>query len=763
MPRIAARTEPYADPTRQQRHFKTKRDQALRALGKASYVNGSHFAILFVSAKGTPESYGTPLFQDKLNVWFNATVTSEAITLVRNASKRNHPGPDTQTPTKRNRDDDRGIQSTNSSPAGSANHRDESSPSSTSPANSITTTSTFPFAAPSAPIHTPLLEAPGNSDGRFRQAEAPFTPTTSPQQARRLPRSSEHDASSDPSDQRYLDIFSRIQQHTCKIICKSWIKVIEPKKQTRYPYQGEDQTKPDWWPKNIRHKEPDHLVTAERQGVMLAILKKVIRRNPAEDRMGNTSLSVAKLELNTAEVMVHIPPEKHDLLKELYQTAKEDEKKWLAGSAQDLTSRPVSSNNWDKSAEQDVNKNPHSYPPASKNTSSVHIPRCSQNDENLGTFPFYEERRTETNVAATPRTAGTYETRMTQYPMMDRSSNRFHPYYTPSSATYLGTSASRGDFVSAPTLIPPPVHQDTPQSNYTYSSISHNPSHPFSSIATHDFEDDEHDFADDDADGDFPPYVTSGGNAGSLGDAIGSNFGGLTSVSPADAPRSTASSSQYNVVYKGHWMLPVSEAETSLHSSQPDTTETGGGRSTILDSRLTNSSEDRSTFLLATAPTVSSSSSSSTMSNPMAHHQLNSDFAATDASYYTTTPTVQSYQTHQRQSLSIVTPMHPSPSQASTILTPCSSASSLSAESAPSNSSQLPTTSHPHYTSRQTTDYPSSTSAPTIATAKPSLRLQATHELSREMGLVPMNVPSSASHQTGFAGWSSGWPINESV
>lgn len=50
-----------------------------------------------------------------------------------------------------------------------------------------------------------------------------------------------------------------------KKILKAWIKAIEHKKQAVHPYNGGEDTKPDWWPpttgghpRNCRHIEPDH-------------------------------------------------------------------------------------------------------------------------------------------------------------------------------------------------------------------------------------------------------------------------------------------------------------------------------------------------------------------------------------------------------------------------------------------------------------------------------------------------------------------------
>lgn len=54
--------------------------------------------------------------------------------------------------------------------------------------------------------------------------------------------------------------FRQMQQLMCKQIAKAWIKVIEPKKQSNHPYNRAEDSKPSWWPSNIRHKEPDHLM-----------------------------------------------------------------------------------------------------------------------------------------------------------------------------------------------------------------------------------------------------------------------------------------------------------------------------------------------------------------------------------------------------------------------------------------------------------------------------------------------------------------------
>lgn len=80
-------------------------------------------------------------------------------------------------------------------------------------------------------------------------------------------------ASSIAVEQYLLRCVTSFQQFNCKALCKAWIKLIEPKKQTNYPYNLGDRGKPDWWPNNVRHKEPDHLMKEERITLLVTILR----------------------------------------------------------------------------------------------------------------------------------------------------------------------------------------------------------------------------------------------------------------------------------------------------------------------------------------------------------------------------------------------------------------------------------------------------------------------------------------------------------
>ncbi|KAG0661950.1 hypothetical protein C6P45_001239 [Maudiozyma exigua] len=67
-----------------------------------------------------------------------------------------------------------------------------------------------------------------------------------------------------------------LRQIPCKVLAKIWIKAIEPKKKIKYPYINGDAAKPNWWPVDVQHKEPDHLQKPERLQLMYHILVQVL-------------------------------------------------------------------------------------------------------------------------------------------------------------------------------------------------------------------------------------------------------------------------------------------------------------------------------------------------------------------------------------------------------------------------------------------------------------------------------------------------------
>ncbi|KAI9370303.1 hypothetical protein BJX61DRAFT_549070 [Aspergillus egyptiacus] len=82
----------------------------------------------------------------------------------------------------------------------------------------------------------------------------------------------------------YEKAFDSLQQINCRILAKAYIRLVEPRKQVNYPYNGRrvifgssqkldpEATKPAWWPRGVTHREPDHLRKPERIRLLVHIL-----------------------------------------------------------------------------------------------------------------------------------------------------------------------------------------------------------------------------------------------------------------------------------------------------------------------------------------------------------------------------------------------------------------------------------------------------------------------------------------------------------
>ncbi|KAJ9481677.1 hypothetical protein VN97_g11790, partial [Penicillium thymicola] len=99
------------------------------------------------------------------------------------------------------------------------------------------------------------------------------------------------------------------QQLNCRMVAKAFIKFIEPRKQVRHPYNGgkppgsdpgttgdPENTKPEWWPPGVMHKEPDHLRKECRIELLLHIIRKLgsygITAKKLKDVAGDTKRSL---------------------------------------------------------------------------------------------------------------------------------------------------------------------------------------------------------------------------------------------------------------------------------------------------------------------------------------------------------------------------------------------------------------------------------------------------------------------------------------
>ncbi|KAG9248277.1 hypothetical protein BJ878DRAFT_62171 [Calycina marina] len=113
----------------------------------------------------------------------------------------------------------------------------------------------------------------------------------------------------DEVEKFYFQRFRDMQQSACKVIGKSFVKLVEPKKQTHYPYTKGDCQAPPWWPRDgsskmVRHKEPDHLLKPERVRLLVHILLMIVepypKQHPSVQKLG---LNVQRLHEATLEVM----------------------------------------------------------------------------------------------------------------------------------------------------------------------------------------------------------------------------------------------------------------------------------------------------------------------------------------------------------------------------------------------------------------------------------------------------------------------------
>lgn len=130
----------------------------------------------------------------------------------------------------------------------------------------------------------------------------------------------------------YMTRLRQMQQLMCKVVAKAWIKVIEPKKQSNFPYNRGNESKPAWWPENVRHKEPDHLMKPGENyrlsnlDVHLSDLDILERLELLLTMLRCGKVPISKLVVATSEVMVQIPKERIPLLEEIYMVAEREER-----------------------------------------------------------------------------------------------------------------------------------------------------------------------------------------------------------------------------------------------------------------------------------------------------------------------------------------------------------------------------------------------------------------------------------------------------
>ncbi|KAJ5292318.1 uncharacterized protein N7443_008271 [Penicillium atrosanguineum] len=128
----------------------------------------------------------------------------------------------------------------------------------------------------------------------------------------------------------YEKVFQNLQQTNCRVIAKAYVKLVEPRKQVNYPYNGRkivagrtqqlepDATKPPWWPSGVSHREPDHLPKAERIRLLVHVLCELRASNGVTARRLKEAEQPIRRQIS--------PPERLQLLDELYDVREAEEK-----------------------------------------------------------------------------------------------------------------------------------------------------------------------------------------------------------------------------------------------------------------------------------------------------------------------------------------------------------------------------------------------------------------------------------------------------
>lgn len=107
-----------------------------------------------------------------------------------------------------------------------------------------------------------------------------------------------------------------LRQVPCKAIAKAWIKAIEPRKKTKYPYIKGDIAKPCWWPDDVEHREPDHLQKADRLKLMCCILIRVL------PKIGHSEVVEELLRSTFALSLFKNDPDKDNLINSIFEIPK---------------------------------------------------------------------------------------------------------------------------------------------------------------------------------------------------------------------------------------------------------------------------------------------------------------------------------------------------------------------------------------------------------------------------------------------------------
>lgn len=260
MPRIPVRTTPYHTLPRCTRHYKSKRDLILRALGKASFINGSQFVIAWISPKGEVDVYASELLQAAVSVKEGGVLGRKELdreaTRVRGEMNRRW-------------EEVRRLEESGEAPVMEDDRGDEAADVEEGDEEDVEEGDPDRTMIEDASSDTP---AKGVSDGMSLKKPSPngMMSTFAARSSTPSPPMHTLNLALSAIDDYYTSRFAALQQATCKLVVKAWIKVIEPKKQMKFPYNKGEDLKPVWWPEGVRHREPDHLSKTGRLSLTFA-------------------------------------------------------------------------------------------------------------------------------------------------------------------------------------------------------------------------------------------------------------------------------------------------------------------------------------------------------------------------------------------------------------------------------------------------------------------------------------------------------------
>ncbi|BGP34746.1 hypothetical protein JCM10296v2_006568 [Rhodotorula toruloides] len=442
-----------------ERDYRQRRSDILRRLGQSAFLNGSQFAILWVNpSTSQTDVFASEALQPKLQQWLGDKVREEAQTLSRRLQDERAekvrkgqevlvahavfdvdgrvPASDIKDELLRTDEEDLAPKvvsvAAQEQPPPALPHPPSPRRPATVPANPSVLETPYSVMFPADGNFS--LPGPPASPAKLHQQLSPrpstaFSPSNAPSShtapsSRALPAHLviddswvRHTFTPAQLSQWYSERFAELWQKTEKLVCKAWIKVIQPAKHTKFQYQKGEESRPDWWPRDVRHKEPDHLSKAER----VALLVHLLRTAP---------VSIEDLEMGSASVGAHIPPERMEILREVYRIAKEERRAkqespdgTLASFTVALPDTPFFKNPPEEATQSPAPDEPKQHNTRNRSRRSL----ASQNDGGSNRLESVEEQQTPRG-SASPSAAPSLPRSQSALDVRDLASTSAAPY-----------------------------------------------------------------------------------------------------------------------------------------------------------------------------------------------------------------------------------------------------------------------------------------------------------------------------------------------